>query len=213
MSLKSWNTYKMYAAPLVALVLWGISVICFVFGLSFKNPLIVMGKDISIQFSFALAMCMTVIQVVGNGRENKDDGIFKWIWWASYVLGISSNTNTLLGILGLGNPLLEWGVALPLGAIIEIAPEKLIVMWIESLPVKSQPQKPNTQKPINRYVPQHKPDHLVTPNIQRAKQGINPVPSSQLLRPTPKPYPRPSGYLQAIQEMEEDGEFGIAEGG
>lgn len=193
MNLKSWNTYKMYAAPFVALVLWGISVICFVFGLNFKNPLIVMGTDISLPFSFALAMCMTVIQVVGNGRDNKDDGIFKWIWWASYVLGISSNTNTLLGILGLNNTLLEWGVAVPLGAIIEIAPEKLIVMWIEALPTKPQQQQQkqvqNPYKPQyppngsvqhkSNYKPQHKPNH----NQQPVMQQIMPTQQQNNFRP------------------------------
>lgn len=143
-SLELWNEYKMWLAPLAAIFLWIISVICFVFGLSFKNPVMVMSIDATLYISFGLAMCNTIIQLIGNDMDFGDnDKTFWWIWIASYVLGISSNTNTLLQILGLNNIWLEVLIATSLGAMIEIAPEKLVKMWLRSL----KTSKPKTQQP------------------------------------------------------------------
>lgn len=206
MSVKWWNENKMWLAPVAAGIMWAVSVLCFVFGLSFKNPMGVMvaNTDVSIFIAFALSIANTIIQLIGNGQDfEKMDGVFRVGWYSSYVLGIASNVNALLGILGISNVFLEWAVALSLGSMIEIMPEKLIVVWLKSIPAKSvqmQQKQDNNQK--SKYVPQNKPAHMMnTQNLQRAHQNL-PVPHS-----TPKPYPRPSGYLQTIQEMESDGEL------
>lgn len=162
-----WNKYKMWLAPFASLFLWGISVIAFVWGLSFKNPLVVYGFDATMYIAFGLSVCNTIIQLIGNGMKidgNQTDNVFFWIWVASYALGISSNTNTLLQILSIESKVLEWIIALALGAIIEIAPEKMILMWLKSIvPTKrfsfqgnhGQQTKPNngnrpwTYPPVN----------------------------------------------------------------
>lgn len=151
---ETWNKYKMWLAPFVAIFLWLISVICFVYGLSFKNPILIMTKDVSLFIAFGLSLSNTAIQVLGNGMKlesDNTDGVFFWIWIASYALGISSNTNTLLQVLGIESKVLEWIIAIALGAIIEIAPEKMIIMWLRSFkPEKKQTFQPYSYKPQNQ---------------------------------------------------------------
>lgn len=204
MSLKWWNENKMWLAPVAALIMWTVSVLCFVFGLSFKNPMgIMVGKvDISVAIAFALSIANTIIQLIGNGQDfEKMDGVFKVGWYSSYVLGIASNVNALIGILGINNPLLEWSVALSLGSMIEIMPEKLIVVWLKSIPAKSkQPQpiyKPvqqNQNSQAKKYQPQHKP----------TLGGVRePLSNNQYHRPSPKPQIF-SGF--SMPEMDAEGE-------
>lgn len=154
MTLKQWNELKSWMAPITALILWVISVICFVFGLSFKDPIMVAGYDLTLYIAFAIAMCNTFIQLIGNGNTEKDEsGVFTWIWRASYLLGIASNSNALLQMIGISSPILEWSVALSLGAIIEIAPEKLIMIWLKS--IRPNPSYSRNQGNNNAFVPQH----------------------------------------------------------
>ena len=213
MSIKWWNENKMWLAPVAAGIMWAVSVLCFVFGLSFKNPMgVVVGStDISIWIAFALSVANTIIQLIGNGQDfEKMDGVFRIGWYSSYVLGIASNVNALLGILGINNIMLEWAVALSLGSMIEIMPEKLIVVWLKTVPAKpTQPQnntaKQNKPNPNNPY--------RINPQMQQRLSKNMPVGAVANRQPMPvahaqpKPYPRDSAYLQAVGEMEADGEF------
>jgi hypothetical protein len=125
--------------------------------------------------ALALALCNTVIQLIGNGKTfTEDDWVFGGIWLASYVLGISTNAYALLQILGINNMYLEWMVSLSLGTIIEIAPEKLIIIWLKSVGSRRFNQqhsnKPLTYPPVNthkgqppKYQAKHKPSHLGNP--------------------------------------------------
>lgn len=166
MSLKWWNENKMWLAPFAALIMWTVSMFCFIFGLSFKNPtgFVIGGLDASMWVAIFLSVANTIIQLIGNGKKQDDmDFIFKVGWYSSYALGIASNVNFLLGILGMNNPFLEWVVSIALGSMVEILPEKLIVMWLKSLTTKSnslQSHKivqPNFQNNKSQYKPQHKP--------------------------------------------------------
>lgn len=156
MDIKWWNENKMATAPLASAVLWAISVVCFVFGLKFDSPMIAFGYNIGTIIAFALAMCNTIIQLIGNGMEfRRDDGVFRAIWIASYVLGISSNTNTLMQLVGMSSWWLEWAVSLSLGTIIEIAPEKLIILYLRSRITNRPKPKTNqhTQHPVRPIPP------------------------------------------------------------
>lgn len=150
MSIKWWNENKMWLAPFAALIMWAVSVFCFIFGLSFKNPtgFVVANLDVSMWVAIFLSVANTIIQVIGNGKKIEEmDFVFKIGWYSSYALGIASNVNFLLGVLGMSNPFLEWVVSFALGAMVEIMPEKLIVMWLKSLPIERN----------NPYVPSGKP--------------------------------------------------------
>lgn len=151
----------MWIAPFVALFMWLISNVCFVFGLSFKNPVLVWGFDATLYIAFGLSISNTAIQLLGNGMklDRGTDGVFFWIWLASYALGISSNTNTLLQILGIDSKVLEWTIAIALGAMIEIAPEKMIVMWLKSISQQKQTQNNNVHqkgKDHSHFVPAYR---------------------------------------------------------
>lgn len=202
MDLKWWNTNKMKIAPFAALIMWAISVLCFVFGLSFNSPLIAFGKDIGVYLAFALSVANTIIQLIGNGQKfEKDDWVFQVIWIASYALGISSNTNTLMQTIGIDNRFLEWVIALSLGSMIEIAPEKLIILWLrsESKNVQQQPKKKINYTPQpqqTKYQPKHKPAHMVQQNTPRYG---NPAHVPQNNRPAP-PY-HPIGYMDGEEAM------------
>lgn len=203
MSLKWWNTNKMWLAPVAALIMWTVSVLCFVFGLSFKNPMgVMLGKfDVSILIAFSLSIANTIIQLIGNGKDPKDmDSVFQVGWVASYVLGIASNVNALLGILGMGNLLLEWLVALSLGTMIEVMPEKLIVIWLKTLNSQPKPQQNNNQPKKQNYLDKNV---YYRPNIPN-KHGV--MTKLPVAHSKPQPYPRPSSYLQTVQGMEGESE-------
>ena len=160
MTLKWWNENKLYMAPVASGILWITSVMCFVFGLSFKNPVgYTLGMwDVSVWVAFALSLANTIIQLIGNGQKFEEmDVVFKAGWVASYILGISSNVNALLQILGMNNVGLEWGVALSLGTMIEVLPEKLIVIWLKS------PSGKQEQKPQNNQQHQQQKKHIPFP--------------------------------------------------
>lgn len=194
--LDSWNANKMAIAPYVAIVLGAVSMLCFVLGLSFKNPIIMFGVDFSMVIAFALSLCNTAIQLIGNGNDQVgDDWVFSAIWKASYLLGISSNVNTLLSILGMSSIYLEWTVALALGSIIEIAPEKLIIMYLKSLKSKviSQPQNnPQQFRNPNFVGGGGKPNHQIQ------KPVYNNLPKNN--KPAPKNKPGEDDFLRKFFE-------------
>lgn len=207
MSIKWWNENKMWLAPVAALIMWAVSVLCFVFGLSFKNPMGVMvgNVDISIVIAFALSISNTIIQLIGNGQDfEKMDGVFRIGWYSSYVLGIASNVNALLGILGINNIMLEWAVALSLGSMIEIMPEKLIVVWLKTQPTSklqapiNQPKKP-LNNPYRPELPKSLPRQQV--NQKPVFHSVRPIP---VAHSKPQPYPRESPYLNLVRGADED---------
>jgi hypothetical protein len=202
-SVKWWNSNKMVLSPVAALIMWTVSVLCFVFGLSFKNPVgyVLGGMDVSMWVAFSLSLANTIIQLIGNGKKMSEmDEVFKAGWIASYALGIASNVNALLNILGMGNVFLEWVVALSLGTMIEVMPEKLIVMWLKSIPEKVAQPSNNKVSHIT-----HQMQNL--PRQQPYKPGIPTKSSFPVPHKSAKPYPRPSSYLDALHRDEEDGEL------
>jgi hypothetical protein len=167
MNLNWWNQNKLKLSLLPAVIFWVVSALCFVFGLSFKNPIgfSMGGLDVSMWIAIGLSIGNTIIQIIGNDQGEKLNGIMLWGWLASYALGIGSNINTLLGVLRIDNIFLEWVVGLSLGSMIEIMPERLVVTFLKSLDFKKPKQEEvHRQKNIpyqkSNYQPKHKPIYV-----------------------------------------------------
>lgn len=157
-----WNENKLKLSLVPAATFWVVSMLCFVVGLSFKNPIgfMIWKWDVSVWIAFALSIANTIIQVIGNGQGRAKMGNVMFTGWiSSYILGISSNVNTLLGILHIDNDALEWAVAVSLGWMIEVMPERLLVTFIESFVAKKKEHKRiEPLRPVQeKYVPKHKP--------------------------------------------------------
>jgi len=156
-----WRDNKPLLALVPAVVFWMVSMIFFVVGLRFNNPLLVFGKDVSTIVAVALTISNTVIQIIGNEQESDRMGIALWIGWiASYVLGIGTNISGLASVLSVQSVNLEWAIAFGLGTMIEVLPERLLVMflrtWTGSAKLKAfrpqnRPYNPNS--PVMNKIP------------------------------------------------------------
>jgi hypothetical protein len=106
--------------------------IFFIVGLQFKNPVIIAGKDVSMAIAVSLSISNTIIQIIGNDQEQDSMGFAMWLGWiGSYALGIGTNTVGLVSILGIENVYIEWTIALGLGTVIEVMPERLLVEFLK----------------------------------------------------------------------------------
>lgn len=133
-----WQKNKLQLSLLPALLFWAVSMACFVFGLNFNTEFLgVNGANLGMFIAGALAVANTFVQVVGNDQDpEKMDFFFRIGWWGSYLLGIGSNVNTLSHVLVMDNVYLGFVVALGLGSMIEVLPEKLLVQFLQSVRVK-----------------------------------------------------------------------------
>lgn len=147
------NEYKLiknWSRLVVSLIYWAASMIFFVVGFSFSNPIVIFGTDISVPLAVALSLANTVIQVSGNGDDDKD-WIDNVIWIASYALGISTNYIGLTMLLNMGDPKLEMIVSASLGTMIEILPERMLVKFLkEYKPFKKSNPVKTPQGKFNR---------------------------------------------------------------
>jgi len=174
-----WKKNKVWLSILPAIAFWLISAIFFINGLSFKNPMIIFGFDASTAIAIALSLSNTIIQIIGNEQEKDDIGIVLWAgWMASYVLGIGTNIYGILSVLSIDFTILEWMVAIGLGTMIEVMPEKMIVMALKS--VKPKDKKPSNNlhnvndgsKPTRPQQPYQRPPQILDENtIQRLKNA------------------------------------------
>lgn len=183
-----WNTNKLKLALIPALAFWITSMLCFVFGLSFQNPVgVLLGKwDISIWIAIMLSLGNTIIQIIGNDQEAEKLGPVLTIgWYASYALGVGSNVNALLSILHINSVGLEWVICISLGSMIEVMPEKLLVMFLKSMDGN---QYSSNQSRHNQSSRSYRGD------FRPAYQNLPKAPSVQTqpiqrsaMRPAPKP--------------------------
>jgi len=169
--MKWWTENKLKLALVPALVFWVVSALCFVFGLSFQNPIgvLIWGWDVSMWIAIGLAIANTIIQIIGNDQDDMSTVLFVG-WMASYVLGIGSNVNALLGVLHIESVFLEWAICVALGAMIEVLPEKLLVIFLKSI----------ENKPRFGQQPFKNPDY---------RNNFLPNKPKNAPRPTPKPFP------------------------
>lgn len=189
-----WTENKLKLALLPALIFWVVSGICFVFGLSFENPIGVSlaGLDLMIWVAIGLSIANTVIQIIGNDQDDISTVLFVG-WMASYALGIGSNVNTLLSVLHVDSVFLEWTICIALGAMIEVLPEKLLVIFLKSIENKSRfIQKPHRKTEYRPNFPQNKPVNTSRPTSVPPPSTSTNEPTYRPIyttRPTPKPFP------------------------
>ena len=209
--------YKDWVGVSAAPVFWVASLVCFVFGLSFKQGtgIVIPGTtmDLAILFSIGLGLANTAIQIVGNDTEKEDLGMALFLMWgASYALGIGSNVNFLYSIIGLTHPFLQFMVCWGLGIMIEVAPERLLVRWLRGVGIlkssnsAQKPQQSNTvsnQQNARKEPPQSLPRQQQAP-VQANKGNQH---SSENLNYHPVNYqPRESqyNYEQLMNEAEQE---------
>ena len=151
-----YKAFKPYLGLFVALIFWSASFIFFIVGMSFDTELVVFGKNIITAVSVALALAITIIQVAGNGDKDIE-GLDLVVWLASYALGIGTNVYGLSVVLNMNNPNLEWLVAISLGIIIEVSPERQLVKFLKGA-------KPPVQKSTRKKSNPHNTPHLGNQN-------------------------------------------------
>lgn len=150
-----WKDNKPCLSLIPAIVFWVVSMIFFIIGLNFKNPIMLFGIDFSLMIAVALSLANTVIQIIGNDQEKEGLGLALWIGWiGSYMLGIGTNVVGLLSILAIDHVLLEWVIAIGLGTMIEVLPERLVVQFLKTMkPKKSQQEFVQNRKPSKSHRP------------------------------------------------------------
>lgn len=190
-----WHDNKPLMALIPAVVFWLVSMIFFVVGLKFSNPIFILGWDASMAISISLTISNTIIQIIGNEQEAEGMGVALWFGWiASYVLGIGTNIVGLLSILAIENTNLEWGIAFGLGTIIEVLPERLLVLFLktwEGHKKKGSGFRPQQNRPNIPFVPSNpamsklpkKPQTQQTPPWAQNNNRPRPKPAHSINRP------------------------------
>lgn len=181
-----WKSNKPFMSLIPAVIFWAVSMIFFMVGLKFDNPIFVFGKDMSLAIAVSLSMSNTIIQIIGNEQESDNMGAALWMgWMASYLLGIGTNIVGLRTVLSVENTVLEWSIAIGLGTMIEVLPERLLVQFLKTFEGKKMPSFGNPGK--GKYKPQHKPNHKPQGMPQHIPQR-RPA-QAQETRFAPKPVP------------------------
>lgn len=123
--------FRYQLALIPSIIFWVASIIFFIRGLSFGDT-----TGWMMYIAFALAIANTAIQVIGNDSTIEEIGIVLFLGWlASYVLGVSSNVNSLLQIIHIDNDILHWSVCVALGAMVEFLPERFwVLFWKTTFP-------------------------------------------------------------------------------
>lgn len=132
MYVKLWRENKNYLSLIPAIVFLAVSMVFFIVGLRFENPVMLFGYDMSTLIAVSLSVSNTIIQIIGNEREKEGMGLALHAGWlGSYLLGIGTNIYGILQIITMQNSYLELIVAVSLGSMIEVLPEKLFVQFLE----------------------------------------------------------------------------------
>jgi hypothetical protein len=127
-----WRKNKPMFSLVPAIIFWVTSVIFFVVGMSFDNPMLLFGTDVSMYIAIALSLAITFIQILGNDASDMDF-IEKVVWLASYALGIATNVYGLMTVLQFTNHSLEVITSVSLGIIIEVSPERFLIRFLKSM--------------------------------------------------------------------------------
>lgn len=129
-----WKNNKMFLSLIPALIFWGVSMVFFVVGLKFGQSLIIFGFDVAQIISISLAISITVVQIIGNDTGwSEADLPLRIGWLGSYMLGIGTNVVGILSILSIESKNMEFVIALGLGTMIEVMPERLLVKFFQGL--------------------------------------------------------------------------------
>lgn len=165
----NWNKIKLQSSLIAAIGLMTLSAISFNYGLNFVG-------EWGFLITVVVWVSFTVIQFIGNDLDNHEDWVFTALWFFTYMVGIGAGTWALYGFISVPNEYLRWMIAVGLSGAAEIAPERLIVMFLRSTgvignrlslqkqsPIRSyDPDDHKTMQsdfrtPVSKYKPQHRP--------------------------------------------------------
>lgn len=158
----TWKNNKRAAGAIAAVLLMAVSALGFTVGLSFKLPL--GGMDFGWIVGGLVWLALTVVQMLGNDEENRDDWILFSGWIFTYILGVGATSWAMYSwiVLPASADALRWIISIGLGGAIEILPERLIYLYIKSL------KKPSTQTRVPQQIPSQYKNHVPPPSAQRS---------------------------------------------
>jgi hypothetical protein len=203
-----WGKLKRLLLVVAAIGLMAMSVVGFMGGLNFGGPYATI-------ITVALWVSFTIIQFVGNDLENHDDWIFTLLWIFSYMVGIGASSWALYGWINIGNEYLHWIVAIGLGGSAEVAPERLIVMFLRSGAFRNVKIKPTPlvsagmpNKPVQ--TPQGRPEGNRDQQPYRPMNKPQMGPATQFKSPNNKPtYQEPKKPSFVVRDEEDDNDPGF----
>lgn len=169
-----WSKFKRLSTVLAAACLMGLSILGFMGGLNFVG-------EWAGPITFLLWISFTIIQFVGNDLDNHEDWVFTLLWIFSYMVGIGASTWSLYGWITIGNEPLHWIVAAGLGGTAEVAPERLIVMFLRSgmfhnVKIKSKPiSVPNNDNRQNNAPRNIQPAPMSRPDPYKNQFQAKPI--------------------------------------
>lgn len=128
-----WEANKHKLAILPAVIFFAVSMLFFMVGLKFNKPFIVFGQNITQLIAIGLTLANTVVQLLGNDAEDRGKMTLPLLlgWYGSYALGIGTNIAGILDLLDVGSLGLNWLIAVGLGTMIEVLPERLILITLK----------------------------------------------------------------------------------
>lgn len=187
-TIKQWEEIKLKMAVGGAIIFGCLSILFSMLGLS-------LSTEVTWAWLVGLLMAMgiTIIQLVGNSAGKKDS-IFTVIWIASYVYGITANVMGITGLMSGISPVFMYMIAVPMGLLIEVVPEKLLIISLGGDLRKSANSvtnifsKPKTSAKVRpaispyKYTPTHRPTYGSGANKNMQKYD-------------PSVYSRPSPFL------------------
>lgn len=138
------------------------------------------SDPVGIYLGVFIGVMLIGLQFVGNDATNRDE-VFFWVWIISYMYDISSNAFGIYTYVDQLPFAVRMGIAVPLGAIISIVPERMIMVAIGKrvTQVIQRKEKPAEHEPVRHehkpapqhstYKPQHRPQlgSKVPPSPQR----------------------------------------------
>ena len=185
---KVWDNLKNYIAVLAAIMLWLVSMAFFMIGFSVASGggmyLPNISTNVGPIIAFTISIVNTFIQITWNGP--KDDWAEWGLWGASYLVGVLSNYLGLLQIFNMQDPMIEKGLALAIGIMIEVAPEKLLLRGLREIKLSmpkigrsSVSYRPQTGNRPNGNQQGHNNQHSAIPmNQSQPKQQQKPGPTA-----------------------------------
>jgi len=210
-----WKENKASLSLFPALFFWVVSVIFFIVGLKFENPIFLFGKDLSMVIAIGLSISNTFIQILGNDQEGDEMGLAMWLGWVgSYMLGIGTNVAGLYSVFAIQPTWLRWTISIGLGTMIEVLPERLFVKFLQSIKVKSKNN--NQQQNSNNN---HRQQQQQNNNQQRQQQPGNSGGNSgqqqrREISPAMQHIPRsPNAERKALEERQKNGYHGAPKSG
>lgn len=182
---KTYTIWKPRFGILAAGMLLVISIYFSQYGFSFKDT-----TEWGVGIGLALSIAITIIQLAGGLEENGKDYLLWVVWVVSYVYGITSNVKGLLDFMG-NREYFTWAIAISVGVMIEIAPERLFKLALmnsrkafirpdkqeetKGQPKQITPSKPSfPQKQSPTYMkPTEKQTPSVVPSWKRNMQNVD----------------------------------------